>query len=402
MKRPRQLRSRLSALPCLRDLPIAALTALICGSSLAEQVNDLPGGPAVNGLNLQPPATNIASTVLSLHWMMLIICFIIFVGVFGVMFYSIWKHRKSRGAQAANFHESTAVEIAWTVVPFLIVIAMAVPASKAVVEMKDTSSPDLTIKVTGYQWRWGYDYLRGEGEGLHFISSLATTHDQITGTKPRGDKYLLEVDNPLVVPVDKKIRLITTAADVIHSWWVPALAVKQDAFPGFVRDTWFRATKVGDYYGDCTELCGKNHAYMPVHVKVLSQSDYSAWAQSETKKLAAAADDPSKTYTLEELTTRGEKVYAANCVVCHQTNGKGSGTVLPLDASPAVLGPKAAQITTVLEGRKNGAMPAWKASLNDVEIAAVITYTRHAWSNQGKGQDAVVQPADVTAAHGAK
>jgi cytochrome c oxidase subunit 2 len=245
---------------------VAAMAALATGSALA--VNDLKGGPGVNQLNLHEPVTNIARDQMWLHNFMLIICLVIFIAVFGVMFYSIFKHRKSKGAVSANFHESVAVEIAWTVVPFLIVIGMALPATKVVVAMKDTTNADLTVKTTGYQWKWGYDYIKGEGEGIGFLSTLdaAQRESSNSGHPEPVDNYLLKVDNPLVVPVDKKVRIITTANDVIHSWGVPAFGIKQDAIPGFVRDTWFKAEKVGDYYGQCVELCGKEHAYMPIHV----------------------------------------------------------------------------------------------------------------------------------------
>ncbi|MBL0094091.1 MAG: cytochrome c oxidase subunit II [Piscinibacter sp.] len=299
-----------------------ARVALTAGATLATQValavNSLPGGPAVNQLDLHPPVTQIAADQRWLHYFMLVICTVIFVAVFGVMFYSILKHRKSRGHVSADFHESVKVEIAWTVVPLLIVIGMALPATKTVVAMKDTSSADLTIKATGIQWKWGYDYLKGEGEGIGFVSTLDLTHREMSnsGKPPATDNYLLKVDNPLVVPVDKKIRIITTANDVIHAWMVPAFGIKQDAIPGFVRDTWFRAEKTGDFYGQCAELCGKEHAYMPIHVKVLSAADYTAWVDGKKKEMAALADDPAKEWKLDELVARGEKVYAANCAAC--------------------------------------------------------------------------------------
>ncbi|RQP21706.1 cytochrome c oxidase subunit II [Piscinibacter terrae] len=362
----------------------------------AMAVNDLPGGPAVNQLDLHPPVTAIAREQRWLHYFVMIICLVIFVGVFSVMFYSIFKHRKSKGAKAANFHESTTVEIIWTIVPFIIVIFMALPATKAVVAMKDTSSADITIKATGIQWKWGYDYLKGEGEGIGFLSTLDVTQREMSDAgKPAGDNYLLKVDNPLVVPVDKKIRIITTATDVIHAWMVPAFGVKQDAIPGFVRDTWFRAEKVGDYYGQCAELCGKEHAYMPIHVKVVSAEDYSKWVGDEKKKAAAKADDPTKVWVLPDLVARGEKVYNTNCAQCHQANGKGGGPIKPLDGSAIVQdADKNKQLHIVLNGANNGAMPSWKA-LSDTEIAAVVTFTKNHWSN-ATGQ--IVQPADVTAA----
>jgi cytochrome c oxidase subunit 2 len=368
---------------------------LIFASGAALAVNDLPGGPAVRQLNLHPPVTTIAEQQAWLHWFMLIVCVVIFVGVFGVMFYSILKHRKSVGHKAANFHESVTVEIAWTVVPLLIVIAMGAMATRTVVAMKDTSNADLTIKATGYQWKWGYDYLKGEGEGIAFLSTLDLAHREMSNAgKPEGDNYLLKVDNPLVVPVDRKVRIITTANDVIHAWMVPALGVKQDAIPGFVRDTWFRAEKTGDYYGQCAELCGKEHAYMPIHVKVVSHADYAAWVDGKMKEMAALADDPTKTWVLAELVARGEKVYNANCAACHRPDGKGAGPIKPLDGSAIVLNDVAQQIDILLNGRLNGAMPAWK-QLSDTEIAAVMTYTKNSWSNRtGK----LVQPAEVMAA----
>ncbi len=369
--------------------------AALFGTAASQAVNSLPGGPAVNQIDLHPPATAIASELRWLHYFVLIICLVIFIGVFSVMFYSIFKHRRSKGAKSANFHESTTVEVVWTIVPFLIVIMMALPATKAVVAMKDTSAADLTIKATGIQWKWGYDYLKGEGEGISFVSTLDVTHREMSDAgKPQGDDYLLKVDRPLVVPVNKKIRIITTATDVIHAFMVPAFGVKQDAIPGFVRDTWFRAEKVGDFYGQCAELCGKEHAYMPIHVKVLSADDYSKWVEGERKKAAALADDPNKVWVLPDLVARGEKVYAANCAQCHQANGKGGGPIKPLDGSPIVRDTdKSKMLHVVLNGAANGAMPSWK-QLSDTEIAAVATYAKNQWSN-ATGQ--LVQPTEVAA-----
>ena len=367
----------------------------------AHAVNDLPGGPAVNQLNLHPAVTRIAQEQHWLHWFMMIICVAIFVAVFGVMFYSILKHRKSVGHKAANFHESTAVEIAWTIVPFVIVIGMALPATKVLVAQKDTTGADLTIKATGMQWKWGYDYIKGEGEGIGFVSTLDTAHRQMSNNggpkagETAPDDYLLKVDMPLVVPVDKKIRIITTANDVIHAFAVPAFGIKQDAIPGFVRDTWFRAEKIGDFHGQCQELCGKEHAYMPIHVKVVSAQDYSAWVAGKAKEAAALADDPAKVWTLVDLKARGEKVYAANCVACHQASGKGAGAIKALDGSAIVLdADHNKQIQIMLNGAGGGAMPSWK-TLSDTDLAAVVSYTKNNWSNQ-TGQ--TVQPAEFVAA----
>ena len=368
--------------------------------TVARATSDLPGGPAVNQLNLHPPVTKIAQDQAWLHWFMMIVCTVIFLAVFGVMFYSIWKHRKSVGHKAASFHESVTVEIVWTIVPFIIVILMALPATKVIVAMKDTTNADLTIKVTGMQWKWGYDYIKGEGEGIGFVSTLDAGHRAMSdaGGPKAGqvvDNYLLLVDNPLVVPVDKKVRVITTANDVIHAFMVPSFGIKQDAIPGFVRDTWFRAEKIGDYYGQCAELCGKEHAYMPIHVKVVSAENYSKWVDGEKIKMAAKADDPTKVWVLEDIAKRGERVYAANCVACHQPTGKAAGAIKALDGSPVVLdADHSKQIAVLLNGQNNGAMPAWK-QLSDTDLAAVITYTKNNWSNK-TGQ--LVQPAEVLAA----
>ena len=307
-----------------------------------------------------------------------------------------FKHRKSKGHQAAQFHDNTLVEIAWTVVPLLILVAMAWPATKALLNMRDTAQADITIKATGYQWKWGYDYLKGEGEGIRFISLTATPADQVRGTAPKGENYLLEVDRHLVVPVGKKIRMLTTATDVIHSWWVPALAVKQDAIPGYVRDTWFKAEKEGIYRGQCAELCGKDHAFMPIVVEVVSAEKYATWVEAQKKQMSAAADEVGKTYSLEELKSRGEKVYAANCVACHQANGKGLPPAFPaLDGSKLAKGPMKDHVNIVLNGKPNTAMAAYGGQLGDGDIAAVVTYERNAWGN--KTGD-MVQPADIKAA----
>ena len=366
-------------------------------ASAAWAVNDLPGGPGVRELNIQTPATKIAEEQVWLHWFMMVICTVIFIAVFGVMFYSILKHRKSLGHKAANFHDSVKVEIAWTIIPFIIVIFMALPATKAVVAEKDTSNADLTIKATGQQWKWGYDYLKGEGEGISFVSTLDNDQRVMSNNGAKGvdvDDYLLKVDNPLVVPVGKKVRIITTSNDVIHAFAVPSFGIKQDAIPGFVRDTWFRAERVGDFHGQCQELCGKEHAYMPIDVKVVTQEEYTQWVNDQQKKMSSMKDDPNKVWSKEELLARGSKVYAANCQVCHQPNGKGGGPVKPLDGAAVVLNSdKTKQIMVLLNGQNNGAMPSWKA-LSDTDLAAVISFTKNNWSNK---TDQIVQPSEVLA-----
>ena len=380
----------------------SAASALALGagawvSTAAYAVNDLPGGPAVNQLNFAPPATKIAEEQHWLHWFMMILCAVIFVIVFGVMFYSILKHRKSVGHKAQELPEPIWVELGWTIVPFLIVIGMALPATKVLVAQKDTTNSDLTIKATGMQWKWGYDYIKGEGEGIGFLSTLDNKQREMSnsGNPEPTDDYLLKVDNPLVVPVGKKIRIITTANDVIHAFMVPAFGIKQDAIPGFVRDTWFRAEKTGTFYGQCAELCGKEHAYMPIQVKVVTAEEYTAWVGEQKKAMAAAADDPSKVWELADLVKRGESVYNANCMVCHQASGKGGGAIKPLDGAAVVVdADHSKMIAVLLNGQNNGAMPAWKG-LSDTELAAVITFAKNSWSNK---TEQVVQPAEVVAA----
>ena len=346
--------------------------------------------------NLPAPVTRVASEIYNLHLVMMGIILVIFVGVFGVMFYSIYAHRKSVGHKAEHFHENITVEIIWAIIPFLILIAVAWPATKTILNLKDTASPDITIKVTGYQWKWGYDYLKGEGEGIAFLSNLSTPQDQITGNAPKGEHYLLEVDNRMVVPVNKKVRVLITASDVIHAWMVPAFGVKQDAIPGFVRDSWFRAEKEGIYRGQCAELCGKDHGFMPIVVEVLSAEKYTAWVGEQKKKIAAAADDPNKKWNLADLKARGDKVYAANCVTCHQANGQGlKGTFPALDGSQLVNGPRGRHIEIVLNGKRGTTMAAFGKQLSDTDIAAVITYERNAWSNR-TGE--VIQPSEIGSA----
>ena len=368
------------------------------GASIGSALLALHAGSAAAALqlNLTPGVTVGSHVAYDLHNLMMWIIVVIFVAVFAVMFWSVYAHRKSMGHKAANFHENTTVELLWTIVPIIILIFMAWPATKGLLMVRDTSNPDMTIKVTGYQWKWGYDYIKGEGEGISFLSQLSTPQDQIYGKEPKGEHYLLETDNHLVVPVGKKIRVLTTAADVIHSWFVPAFAVKQDAIPGFVRDTWFRAEKEGEYRGQCAELCGKDHGFMPIVVDVVSAEKYSAWVAEKKKEMAAAQDDPNKKWELAEMKARGEKVFAANCVACHQANGQGiKGSFPALDGSKMVTGPAEAHIDRVLNGKPGTAMAAFGKQLSDTDIAAAITYERNSWSNKTGN---VVQPSDVKAA----
>ena len=369
----------------------ALLVAMLASALMASAAR------AALEYNLQPPVTPIGEQIFDLHVYIMWICVVIFVGVFAVMFYSIFAHRKSQGHQAAQFHENTTVEVVWTVIPFLILMFMALPATRTILAMKDTTVPDMTIKVTGYQWKWSYDYI---DQGFGFFSNLMTPYTQIYNQEPKGEHYLLEVDQPLVVPAGKRIRVLITAGDVIHSWWVPAFGVKPDAIPGFVRAAWFRADKPGIYRGQCAELCGKEHGFMPVVVEVLPADQYAAWADAQKKKATAAADDPARIWDVKELTARGEAVYTANCAACHQANGKGvSPAFPPLDGSKIATGPVAAHLDVVLNGVvRNGqptAMVAWKNTLSPTEIAAVVTYERNAWGNHVGD---VVQPSQVAAA----
>jgi cytochrome c oxidase subunit 2 len=351
---------------------------------------------AAKEYNLQPPVTPVATQIFDLHTYIMAICAVIFVGVFSVMFYSIFAHRKSKGHQAAQFHENTVVEVVWTIIPFLILLLMAVPATETVLAMKDTSTPDLTVKVTGSQWKWNYNYL---GEGFDYYSNLTTPVAQIEGSQPMGEHYLLEVDEPMVLPVGKKVRLLITSSDVIHAWFLPAAGVQQDAIPGFVRDDWMKFDQTGTFRGQCAKICGKEHGFMPIVVEVKSADDYAQWVAQHKQAAAAAGDNPNKTWDLQELVARGATVFGANCAACHQANGKGVAGAFPaLDGSKVVTGPKDGQIKTVLNGVvKNGqptAMVAWKNTLSDTDIAAVITYTRNSWGNH-TGE--AIQPAEVKA-----
>jgi cytochrome c oxidase subunit II len=336
-----------------------------------------------------------------LHQYVMWLIIVIFVGVFGFMFYACFAHRKSRGHPAEQFHENTTVEILWTIIPALILVVIAWPVTKTVIAQKDTSSPDLTIKATGYQWKWGYDYLKGEGEGISFVSMLATPREQIDAGAQKDEHYLLEVDRELVVPIGKKVRVLTTAADVIHAWWVPAFGVKQDGIPGFVRDAWFKVDQPGTYRGQCAELCGKDHGFMPIVVEAVTEDKYKEWvAQQQGKKAqasAASAADANKTYTLGELKAEGEKVYGKTCVACHMANGQGMPPTFPtLAGGKIATGPIAGHIDIVVNGsKKNPAMVAWKNQLSDLEIAGVITYERNSLGN--KVGD-MVQPKQIAAA----
>jgi cytochrome c oxidase subunit 2 len=334
----------------------------------------------------------VAEKVYSLHMTIFWICVAIGVIVFSIMAYSIFAHRKSKGAKAAQFHESTTIEIVWTIVPFLILITMAIPATKTLLALNDTSNPDMTIKITGSQFKWEYEYT---GEDVSFISNISTTDNQIDGLEEKSENYLIEVDNPLVIPVDTKVRFLITARDVIHSWWVPAIAVKKDAIPGFINEMWTKVTKTGTYRGKCTELCGDRHGFMPVVLEVKSKEDYATWlankkVEAEKARLEAESD---KEWTLDELMAKGEEKYNSNCAGCHKANGEGVPPAFPaLKGSPIATGADqlAEHLNIVLNGKN--AMPPFAAGLNDLDLAAIITYERNAWGNSTGD---VVQPKQV-------
>ncbi len=343
-------------------------------------------------VNMLPGATEVSRSVFDLHMIIFWICVVIGVVVFGVMFWSMLIHRRSTGQQPAHFHESTTVEILWTVVPFVILVVMAVPATKTLIEIYDTSESELDIQITGYQWKWHYKYL---GQDVEFFSNLATPAAQIHNQADKGEHYLLEVDEPLVVPVGTKVRFLITAADVIHSWWVPALAVKKDAIPGFVNESWTRIEEPGIYRGQCTELCGKDHGFMPVVVEAKSKEDFAMWLAERKQAALAEKELTSKVWTLDELMARGEKAYQTNCASCHQPTGEGLPPMFPpLKGSAIATGPAAGHIGIVVNGKAGTAMAAFGKQLSEVDIAAIITYERNAWGN--KVGD-MVTPKDIVA-----
>lgn len=344
------------------------------------------------GINMTPGATEVSRSVFDLHMTIFWICVVIGVIVFGAMFWSMLVHRRSTGQEPAHFHESTTVEILWTVVPLVILVLMAIPATKTLIEIYDSSESELDIQVTGYQWKWHYKYL---GEDVEFFSNLTTPKDQINNKATKGEHYLLEVDEPLVVPVGTKVRFLITAADVIHSWWVPALAVKKDAIPGFINESWTRIDEPGIYRGQCTELCGKDHGFMPVVVEAKSKEDYATWLAERKVAAAAERELTTKEWTMDELMARGEKSYQTNCASCHQPTGEGLPPMFPaLKGSAIAMGPAAGHIGIVVNGKSGTSMAAFGKQLSEVDIAAIITYERNAWGN---AVGDMVTPKDILA-----
>jgi len=344
------------------------------------------------GLNFQKPVTSIGHRVLELHNIILIICVVIFIVVFGAMFYSIYAHRKSKGYKAAKFHDNAKLEVVWTVIPFVILVSMAIPSTATLIEMDDVSKSDLTVQVTGYQWKWKYDY---PDQNVSFFSNLSTPRDQIDNKAAKSEHYLLEVDNPMVLPVGKKVRFVVTANDVIHAWWVPALGVKKDAIPGYVNEMWARVDEPGVYRGQCAELCGKDHGYMPVVVQAVSPEEFDKWVSLQKDKAAAAEASAGKTWSKDELMEKGKKVYASTCAACHGANGEGVGPFPKMAGSKIANGPLAAHLNIVMKGKPGTAMAAFAGQMNDADLAAVITFERNAFGN--KAGD-TVQPSQVKAA----
>jgi len=330
-------------------------------------------------MNMSPGVTQTSNDIYGLHMTILWICVVIGVVVFGVMFWSIFAHRKSRGHKPANFHENTTVEVLWTIIPLVVLVAMAIPATATLIDMYDTTEADVDIKITGYQWKWKYDYLDDE---FGYFSSLSTPRDQINNRQTKGDNYLLEVDNPLVVPVGQKVRLLMTANDVIHSWWVPEFGLKKDAIPGFINEAWIRVDTPGTYRGQCTELCGKDHGFMPIVVEAVPQAEYQTWIGEQRAAAEKEKELTQKEWTMAELMERGEKSYQSTCAACHQADGSGLPPSFPaLRGSAIAVGDIAGHIDIVVNGKRGTAMQAFGEQLNEVDIAAIITYERNAWGN---------------------
>ncbi|MGL4565897.1 MAG: cytochrome c oxidase subunit II [Halioglobus sp.] len=369
-----------------RLLKLATCSVLMLMSAVA-----LAYGPEGSQVNMDPGATAVGENIYSLHMIILIICTVIGVVVFGVMFYSIINHRKSKGAVASHFHESTKVEIAWTVVPFFILIAMAVPATSSLLAVYNTDDAELDILVTGFQWKWKYEYMDKAGQNVSFFSNLRTPQSEIHNSEPKGEHYLLEVDEPLVIPVDTKVRFLVTANDVIHSWWVPELAVKRDAIPGFINEAWTKVHTVGVYRGQCAELCGKDHGFMPIVVNVVSKDEYATWLSGKQAEAAAVKELMAQTFTLDQLMERGADVYARSCLACHGANGEG-GLGKAIAGSAIATGDIAKHLDIGINGVPGTAMQAFGGQLNDVEMAAVITYQRNAFGNN---MGDMIQPIDV-------
>jgi cytochrome c oxidase subunit II len=358
---------------------------------LLMSVFAMAAGDMASEYNMEPGVTAVGHEIYSLHMIILWICVVIGLVVFGVMFYSIIYHRKSRGVTPATFHESTKVEIAWTVVPFFILLGMAIPATTTLLDIYDNDAAEIDVVVTGYQWKWKYEYLSESGENVSFFSNLRTPQTEIYNTEEKGEHYLLEVDEPLVLPVDTKVRFLVTGNDVIHSFWVPALAVKRDAIPGFINEVSTKATEVGVFRGQCAELCGKGHGFMPIVVNVVSKEDYAKWLVTKQAEAAEIKKLMAQTFTMDELMERGKAVYELNCLACHGAAGEG-GVGKAIAGSAIATGDVGAHLDIGIKGVPGTSMQAFGSQLNDVDMAAVITYQRNAFGNN---MGDMVQPIDV-------
>ena len=372
----------------INNLSKSAFTALLMLSLYPSKVlSDW------DALNMREGVTQVSRDVFELHMLIFYICVAIGAVVFSVMFYSLFRYTKKRNPNPSTFHESTKLEVAWTIIPFLVLIAMAVPASKTLTEIYDDEEGEINIQVVGYQWKWEYKYLEDD---INFFSNLSTDQDEIYNLVPKGENYLLEVDEPLIIPVDTRVRFLITANDVIHSWWVPDFAIKQDAIPGFINTAWTRAEETGIYRGNCTELCGKNHGFMPVVVKVVEKDEYNDWVLAKKEEAIKLAELTEKEWSLAELSDRGEGVYQKNCVACHQMNGEGLPPIFPaLAGSDIVMFDKARNVEILMEGVQGAAMQSFANQLSEVDMAAVITYTRQAWGNAENGDGVYVVPSDI-------
>ncbi|MCB1665352.1 MAG: cytochrome c oxidase subunit II [Pseudomonadales bacterium] len=366
-------------------LTVAALTMLSTNLQAAWDLN-MPQG-----------VTQISRDTYDLHMQILWWCVAIGVVVFSVMIWSIVNHRKSKGAVPATFHESTKVEIVWTIIPFIILILMAVPATRVLTHAYDASESDLDIQITGYQWRWEYRYLRqnADEDEVSFFSNLSTSRDEINNTMPKQENYLLDVDNPLVIPINKKVRFLVTSNDVIHAWWVPDFAVKKDAIPGFINETWTIVEEPGVYRGQCAELCGIDHGFMPIVVHALPQDEYDAWYAGRQEQARAARAQANNVVTRDQAMATGEAIYNRTCVACHQAGGVGLAPAFPaLAGSSVVNGDLTANIELVLHGVPGTAMASYARMLSPVELSGIVTYIRNSFGNSTGD---LVQPADVNA-----
>jgi cytochrome c oxidase subunit 2 len=350
-------------------------------SSVVLGVLTVPTALAEWDGNMTRGVTEVSQSIFELHMLIFWICVWIGVAVFGVMFYSIFKHRKSKGAVASKFHESLSLEILWTAIPTVILIAMAVPATSTLIKMYDTTNADVDIKITGHQWKWQYDYL---GEDVGFFSNLSTTKDEIYNRTEKGENYLEEVDKHVVVPTGQKIRFLITSNDVIHAWWVPDIAVKKDAIPGYINESWalIPEGEEGLYRGKCAELCGIQHGFMPIVLEAVTADEYQVWLGDQRAGKVAEAAAALGDFSFDDLMTEGAEVYVRNCAACHGSEGQGMGSVFPaLAGSPIAINDMAGHIDILINGKPGTAMQSFSAQLTDVEIAAVITYERNAWGN---------------------